>query len=114
MNQKNTYGSRTHKSKFLLTPCKIGGAFPEIHFIQNFYSKNKFLNKKNLNKTSIFSSSLYKKKNLTIDKINYRSYFDSNNLKMYYLKLLNLKKDYEKKNFKNYSFSYFSRKVTVY
>nr|BAS01593.1 splicing factor PRP45 [Lotharella vacuolata] len=107
-----SYGLRNHKFKFSIFSCKNGGAFPEIHFIQNFQNDSIFFNKKILKKSSTFSFFMYKLKKKSITgKNNNCCHFNSDNLKLYYKKLLNINKKYDNKFFRTNCFSYFTRKL---
>ena len=114
MKSEFKYGLRNHKIENRMLLNNTGGAYPEIHFIQNISEKLFFFKNKIFNKSSMFSFFLQKKKTyLFIKKNIIQSNFDSENLKVFYRKILNLRKSYSNQTFKNYSFTYFTRKINV-
>ncbi|AIB09974.1 mRNA splicing factor PRP45 (nucleomorph) [Lotharella oceanica] len=112
MKQEFGYGFRNSNLGTCVIFNNNGGAYPEVHFIQNIYT-NIFLSKKKLfSKSSMFSFFFQKKiKHLIIKHDNIQTNFDSENLKIYYRKILDLKKNSVHKFFKTHSFLYFTRKL---
>jgi len=112
MTREFKYGFRNQKIKNSVILSDNGGAYPEIHYIQNISERVFFLKDKIFNKSSMFSFLIQKKKKyLFIKKNNIPSIFDSENLKIYYQKIINIKKNYCNNFFKNTNFLYYTRKL---